>query len=409
MNSQDSPNVLTPPSASPLPLARQNKATTAQMLGAFKDSRGSVSTSKPDSQIVSAMPASSSTSSSVPSPQSSHAVPSAAALEKALRQAFRKILKSNPDGVTVRKVRNTAEQALGLDNDFFKEHKEWNKRSKALIHDEVEAQDGPPSSQDAPHPLPVEKDGSIDVDIDQGGASKRKNEQNRVASQKSKTARNENEIWRNEAQTETPNAHKKSRKLASGGRFSEKVDQVSSIAAGDPKLEEPQDVAVIGGSESEMSVVFDEDPRPQKKSRKAKPMKESTSKAGQSKANKPPRPHGDPDSEEIKRLQAWLIKCGIRKMWHKELAPCDTAKAKIQHLKKMLADAGMTGRYSNDKATEIREARELKADLEAVQAGNKQWGKSESEDECGSRPRRKLARGLRELDFLNDDDGAETD
>lgn len=64
-------------------------------------------------------------------------MPSAAALEKALRQAFRKVLKSNPDDVTVRKVRNAAEQALGLDNGFFKEHNEWNKRSKDLIHDEV--------------------------------------------------------------------------------------------------------------------------------------------------------------------------------------------------------------------------------------------------------------------------------
>lgn len=75
--------------------------------------------------------------SSLPLPQASHTVPSAAALEKALRQAFRKILKSNPDDVTVRKVRNAAEQALGLDNGFFKEHKEWSKRSKDLIHDEV--------------------------------------------------------------------------------------------------------------------------------------------------------------------------------------------------------------------------------------------------------------------------------
>lgn len=257
--------------------------------------------------------------------------------------------------------------------------------------------------------MPAEKDVSIDVDIGQGGASRRKSEQKKVASQRPKTARNENEFLPSETQTETPNSHKNSSKLVPGGRLPERVDSVSRVAAGDLKLEEPQDVAAVGDSESEMSVVLDEDPRPQKKSRKAKPRKESTRKAEQSKANKPPRPHGDPESEEIKRLQAWLIKCGIRKMWHKELAAHDTGKAKIQHLKKMLADVGMTGRYSNEKATEIREARELKADLEAVQAGNKQWGKSESEDERGGRPRRKLARGLRELDFLNDDDGAETD
>ncbi|KAI4213460.1 MAG: hypothetical protein LQ351_003960 [Letrouitia transgressa] len=347
--------------------------------------------------------------SSLPSSQSSHNVPSAAALEKALRQAFRKVLKSNPDDVTVRKVRNAAEQALGLDNGFFKEHNEWNKRSKDLIHDEVEAQDGPPSSQDAPPSLPVEKDGSIDVDIDQGGASRKKGGENKVASQRAKTAQNKNKILPSETQSETPNSHKDSSNLISGGRSSERGDGISKVAADNPKLEEPQGDAAIGGSESEMSVVLNEDPRPRKKSRTAKPKKESTNKAERLKANKPPRPPGDPENEEIKRLQGWLIKCGIRKIWHKELAPHDTGKAKIQHLKKMLADVGMTGRYSNEKATDIREARELKADLEAVQAGNKQWGKSESEDERGGRPRRKLARGLRELDFLNDDDGAETD
>lgn len=255
----------------------------------------------------------------------------------------------------------------------------------------------------------MEKDGSIDVDIDQGGASRKKGGENKVASQRAKTAQNKNKILPSETQSETPNSHKDSSNLISGGRSSERGDGISKVAADNPKLEEPQGDAAIGGSESEMSVVLNEDPRPRKKSRTAKPKKESTNKAERLKANKPPRPPGDPENEEIKRLQGWLIKCGIRKIWHKELAPHDTGKAKIQHLKKMLADVGMTGRYSNEKATDIREARELKADLEAVQAGNKQWGKSESEDERGGRPRRKLARGLRELDFLNDDDGAETD
>ena len=162
-------------------------------------------------------------------------------------------------------------------------------------------------------------------------------------------------------------------------------------------------------SESEISVVLDEVPKPRKKSKSAGSQQSKSKKTGSSKDSKATEKPTDPDVEEIKRLQGWLVKCGIRKMWYKELAPYDTAKAKIRHLKEMLTDAGMTGRFSIEKATQIREERELKADLEAVQMGAKQWGKAESEDEATGRPRRRLAKGLKELDFLNDDDGEETD
>jgi len=94
------------------------------------------------------------------------------------------------------------------------------------------------------------------------------------------------------------------------------------------------------------------------------------------------------------------------------LAQFDTPKAKIFHLKHLLAELGMTGRYSGQKAASIKEERELQADLEAVQAGAKQWGKDSDEDNHdggGLRPRRQLAKGLEGLDFLNDDDGHETD
>lgn len=153
---------------------------------------------------------------------------------------------------------------------------------------------------------------------------------------------------------------------------------------------------------------MDEVPKPKAKRRSTESEKPKPKKAGASKASKPEQPL-DPDAEEIKRLQGWLVKCGIRKMWWKELQPYDTQQAKIRHLKGMLSDAGMTGRYSNEKASQIREERELKADLEAVQAGNKQWGKTDSEDAETGRGKRRLAKGLEKLDFLNDDDGEETD
>lgn len=158
-------------------------------------------------------------------------------------------------------------------------------------------------------------------------------------------------------------------------------------------------------SESEMSVLLDEEPK------KQRPKKApSAPKARNTKSTSKPITDLDPDQAEIKRLQGWLIKCGIRKMWARELALYDTPKAKIKHLKKMLEDVGMKGRYSADKARQIREARELQADLEAVKEGASRWGTGTAQDESGSeeKPRRRLVKGRQSLAFLSDD-GEETD
>jgi len=160
-------------------------------------------------------------------------------------------------------------------------------------------------------------------------------------------------------------------------------------------------------SESEMSIVLDEDPKPSKrgKSRDA-PSKDKKSKASKPKATA----EVDSDQAEIKRLQMWLGRCGIRKVWGAYLKPYETPKAKIKHLKDMLADVGMTGRYSQEKARDIKEARELAADIEAVKEGDERWGTggkpSDSEDDGQSRGR--LVRGSRaQYDFLSSD-GEET-
>lgn len=160
-------------------------------------------------------------------------------------------------------------------------------------------------------------------------------------------------------------------------------------------------------SESEMSVVLDEAPKPKRKQQKSA---DTPAKRSKRKTSAKADPNLDPDQAEIKRLQGWLVKCGIRKMWSRELAPYDTPKAKIKHLKKMLEDAGMKGRYSLEKAKRIREERELKADLELVQEGARRWGTGSAGEESDNegRPRRRLARGPKSLAFL-DDDGEETD
>lgn len=163
-------------------------------------------------------------------------------------------------------------------------------------------------------------------------------------------------------------------------------------------------------SESEMSVVIDEQPKRKGKARGTGSGKSRSNKAPASKGSKrgSDKPI-DADAEEIKRLKGWLIKCGIRKMWFRELAPYDSPKLKIKHLKGLLNDAGMIGRYSIEKAAQIRNERELKADLEALQEDGRRSVPIESDDEEPAKPRRRLARGLIELDFLNGSNGEETD
>jgi hypothetical protein len=163
-------------------------------------------------------------------------------------------------------------------------------------------------------------------------------------------------------------------------------------------------------SESEMSVVLDEEPKPKRKRKSSEgPSKKAAPKKERKVAAKGKDEDLDPDQAEIKRLQGWLVKCGIRKMWWRELQPYETSKAKIRHLKQMLEDAGMKGRYSVDKARQIRDERELKADLEQIQQGAKKWGTgSGDEDSDEAAPSRRAARGGRALAFL-ESDGEETD
>ena len=240
---------------------------------------------------------------------------------------------------------------------------------------------------------PNGKRGSLSGDP---GANKRRKKA--ANSEQSPSSHEEQKRKPSTAQTDNPGA-KPPVPLAEASEASD-VDKSSSKGA------KASTAARTEGTESEMSEVLDEAPKPKRKRKSAGPEKGISKNAKPARAAKPEQ---DPDAEEIKRLQGWLTKCGIRKMWWKELQPYDTSKSKIRHLKELLAEAGMIGRYSAEKAAQIKEERELKADLEAVQAGDKQWGMGEAKEDDEIRPKRRLAKGLKELDFLNDDDGEETD
>jgi hypothetical protein len=167
------------------------------------------------------------------------------------------------------------------------------------------------------------------------------------------------------------------------------------------------------GSESEMSVVLDEAPKPKRKRRSKSDMASSISskpaKGKKDKATRPPKATTankdlSPDEELISTLKYQLKKCGMNKIWQFELKQYgDDNRAKIRHLQGVLKEIGMVGRFSEARAREIKEIRELQADLEAVKEGEKSWGL-----ESGRRASRGLVKkNLRESTVEDDDEEGE--
>lgn len=390
------------------------------------------------------------------------ALPPDAKIEQALRRLVRDLwLAGDHDNLTVKRIRKSAEEQLRLPDDFFRDDSTWKDRSKTVITDQVVSQlrfcvicalcadlnamqsvqerDGAEGETAEPEEPPKKK-----------RAPKAASAQKRKPSTKKQTAaptkssgRKRQKVSISDAEDEDPAVRsdasepsepstkkptKKSRVVeedSEGDGGASPAPRPSSKRKGSPqsgpaddfgddtnaqeRSTSPVQDAKPAASDSEMSVLIDEPPK-KKRQKKAGPTKEKQSKSTSKKSKPKDEKELDPQDAEIKRLQGWLVKCGIRKLWGKELKPFDTPKARINHLKEMLKEVGMDGRYSVEKARQIKERRELAADLEAVQEGAKRWGQSESDEEDGrTQPKRRLAKGLKDLEGLIESEGEETD
>ncbi|KAJ8656627.1 hypothetical protein O0I10_007704 [Lichtheimia ornata] len=74
--------------------------------------------------------------------------------------------------------------------------------------------------------------------------------------------------------------------------------------------------------------------------------------------------------ESIKRLKMYINKCGVRKVWQKELADCKTMKDQVEKLKKILADLGVEGRPTLEKCQKVKAEREIKAEVDSLDTEN---------------------------------------
>ncbi|KAI1612496.1 hypothetical protein EDD37DRAFT_625055 [Exophiala viscosa] len=343
-------------------------------------------------------------------------------LEKSLRAEVVDAQKNDIE-YTVNSIRTASEDKLGLDNGFYKNSAAWVQRSKDIIKDQSAIF---PASQSSPvkqtpakpakstqrskkraspskEPAPRKKQKTTKPQVESEDSSSPLSDVDSEDAEKSSNAKPSKLPPKAQAAKPKASTRKKVKDPESDAGEDEGVDETNGTAA-----EESQKADVE--SESELSELLDEDPQPKKKGKQKDPSGPIQKKTKSSK----PRADVDvdPDQAEIKRLQGWLVKCGIRKVWGKELKPYETARAKIKHLKDMLGDAGMTGRYSVEKANQIKEARELAADIEAVQEGAERWGADEEEGGDGKptdgRPAKRLVRGAKNYDFLSSD-GEETD
>ncbi|KAI9787032.1 MAG: hypothetical protein M1835_002878 [Candelina submexicana] len=386
--------------------------------------------------------------------------PSDSVLTEALRNSVKKVFESERlEDLTVKRIRKATEEQLELAEEFFKHDSKWSARSKHVIEEEAEAQHAlrdeieiltpspiakkpisrqkqllnektpPEPSKPKAKTLPTTRGTKRSLPLQESNGRKRQKKDESSNSELSELSESSAGV----------KPRKVSQKRAGPKDNNQKRSIVKTVLESEEEAEKPNgfgqaDVTQIldsaelkknekdgeidaedAASDSEMSVLIDEDASPKRKGRKPS-ARSVAKKPAKAKSRGPSKSKDDanldPQQAEIKRLQSWLLKCGIRKMWHKELAPHDTPKAKINHLKGMLKDAGMDGRYSAEKAKQIKEHREFKADLEAVQEGAKKWGQSggsEASDTEERKPKRRLARGLKALDFLSDSSGEESD
>ena len=395
--------------------------------------------------------------------KSSDFVPPDNAIEKILRDTATEFYNTDPNNLTLKRVRQAVERKLRLEDGFLKADDKWNAKSKDIITDQARRLDDGEqqtcsTERTEPAKSVAEDGGAVKKGNKSGSAkhgTKRSSEDVKLKPRKKRKieelgSEEEEDVEPalnnapegdacNDSEEEPPTKQKARRKdntkrskIAASRSKVNKVntnvdlnpdqeDEKPPAVEERPELDEPEETKMSPDttrapeqtkdepSESELSSLIDEPPPPTKKRRKKssspKPSKPSKSKSKPTKSAKSvsAEPSSGSQTEEIKRLQDWLIKCGIRKVWAKELALYTTPREKIAHLKDMLKEVGMDGRYSIQKARQIKEARELAADLEAVKDFDRHWGKNEDEEQ-GRRPR-----GAAKLLVDFSDDGEESD
>ncbi|PWN41251.1 hypothetical protein IE81DRAFT_324745 [Ceraceosorus guamensis] len=224
-------------------------------------------------------------------------------------------------------------------------------------------------------------------------------------------------------------------KATSGSSGTKEAKQADGAGSESEELSEAEDREQSERSTDAEDLLDDDEISEKKRRRKSGGTSKDRSAMKKRRRSKGETPGTDKSSDkiaEVKRLQSYVLACGVRKQWKRvfEAEGCggdnesDLAR-QCKVVRSILEELGMPGRLSMERAKKIREEREFKAELEALQgnadlsgttrSGSKRGraakragsdGASDAEEDDGPKPapRRKVSSML--ADFaaeLNDD------
>ena len=332
-------------------------------------------------------------------------MPTDAQLSRALRTAVDEKFAEDPGDVRPKAVRTIAEKLLGLEAGYFLETDDWKERSKEILQDRFEQL----TSSDPPQSKTKKRKSSEVVDEEKQDVSPPKKSKRKSDSSQG--------IIQGKGAAKPKQKKRLEKSLSalvvkeddSAKESEEEEEEVTSPAqtgthenVGEKFIDAPTSHKPHGESldDSDLSSLIDEPPIPiRKKNKKVSDEPAEKPVKSRSTSKKAAESGSSSQDAELKELQSQLGQCGIRKIWAMHLKKFDGHKEKVVELKRMLKEVGMQGRFSKEKARQIKEERELKADIEAIQEGDQKWGKAEEDH-----PRRRAVAN-RVVDF--DDEESE--
>ncbi|EJD48061.1 hypothetical protein AURDEDRAFT_136462 [Auricularia subglabra TFB-10046 SS5] len=314
------------------------------------------------------------------------------------------------DELTQRKTRSLVEQDLKLEAGAL-DTKEYKDAIKKVVMDFIEshpAQSSPPKpkpaaaepppapapAQEEPKPKPKPKPRKSKADDAEDAPAKPTKKRKRVSA---KTVDSDDELGGGEViEVELPKPAKKAKPSEKPGPTEKAFGQFMGLINAEMQRDMARDAEaeaavstranIVTEFDSDVSSVIDQSPIKKKGRKRKSKSQDPESKPGKAKRGKKPAVELDKNEEEIKRLKSFVVACGVRKQWAREFKGMDKPSQQIAHLRKMLADLGMTGRLSLEKAKGIRAQRELQQEIQDVVEFDRKRGSGAKPLDVASEP-----------------------
>lgn len=136
-------------------------------------------------------------------------------------------------------------------------------------------------------------------------------------------------------------------------------------------------------------------------------MKRANQKKKKLKVNKKKESEKTADKSKreahLERLKSYVFKCGVRKVWKKELDGLNVTQS-VAKVTRILEELGMQGRPTLQRCKEIKERREYEKEMEVIDEANILSSKRRSQTTYNPKPAACLADSFAFLSKLGDPD-----